>query len=401
MEPEIILALIGVGITILLLAAFSIYQQGRAKREKEEKVADLRIATAAAGDAAPGETPFFIGCFRGNNARYFRVYRDSAELLFLCAGQYFVMIEPDTPRGSDHQHWLFRSLKLAGVTLAIGAVASVMAVLAIARGIAQNVAANPAAAADTFLGVFGIIALIGLVVVILIPSTLWSMNRRAEQLDALPLSGLREEAETHDRSFRASPETVSELTLTLLDQRDRFRPTDEVGCIIAFRHAKSGRWKIETLATRDTRDALDAVQSLWSPEAVTIDEALLKRLAPPGDDAEPEPEFRVPVAEPEPELPRGWGTFSVNGIGTMVCEARGLVEWDSSLEDSDSVLAFCILGIPILPYNAVHSFGWRFDEAPGGGFHYRSIPIRWSWDLVGAAFVRRLGRGRSWPPCAA
>ena len=391
MEPEIVLALIGVGITIVLLAALSVYQQARAKQEKEEKIADLRMATAAAGDAPPGGTPFFIACFRGNNARYFRVYRDRGELLFLYAGPFFAMIDSDTPRGSEHQHWMFRSLKLAGVTLAVGAVGAVMAVLAIARGIAQNVAANPAGAADTFFGVFGIIALIGLVVVILIPISLWSMNRRALQLDALPLSGLREEAETNERSFRAGPDTVSELKLALLDQRQNFRPSEEIGCVMSFRHVKTGRWKIETLATRDTRDALAAIEAVWPPEAVTVDEALTERLAAPAGVAPvPVPAAAVPALEPEPDLPRGWGTYSVSGFGTAVFEARGLVKWDSSLEDCDAILAFCVLAIPIVPYKAIHSYQWEFPDKPGAGFQFRSVPIRWSWGLVGAALAHKL-----------
>src|SRR5262245_32241632 len=86
------------------------------------------------------------------------------------------------------------------------------------------------------------------------------------------------------------------------------------------------------------------------------------------------------------------GTYSVNGCGTAFIEARGLVAWDSNMEDSDGILAFCLLGIPVVPYRTLHSSHWQYVDTQGQLPHweYTWHPIRWSWGLVGAAFVRQL-----------
>jgi hypothetical protein len=90
-------------------------------------------------------------------------------------------------------------------------------------------------------------------------------------------------------------------------------------------------------------------------------------------------------------VPSG-GTYSVNGFGTAFIEARGLVAWDSNMEDSDGILAFCLLGLPVVPYRTLHSSHWQYVDTRGQSPHweYTWHPIRWSWALVGAAFVRQL-----------
>lgn len=73
--------------------------------------------------------------------------------------------------------------------------------------------------------------------------------------------------------------------------------------------------------------------------------------------------------------------FTVNGIGTSICAARGDVAW-SGQADCDSVECLVVLYVPVLPYRTVHSFGWD-------GTQYRAIPIRWSLGLIARAFLRR------------
>lgn len=415
MEPEIVYAAIGIGITLILLVFLSLYQTSRASRLKDEKIQAMRKANLAKDDVAPGETPFFIACFRGNNGRFFRVYPVDNELLFLAAGPFFAMIDADQPRGTDERHWMLRSVKMLAVTVGSGAVAAFMVIAVILRAMARNAGFS----ADIMFLTFGIIAFLAIGLVILVPASLWRITRRAEELDALPQSGLREQAEVDKWSFRATPENVSNLKLALLDQRQNFKPTDEVGCIMSFKHAPTGRWKIETLTTDDTRSAIGAVRRLWGA-AFELDDQLVARLTEPkpvagatGGRADVLPDAVAPP--PTPSLARwlrrvgaGAGakrapavakekvkvsTYSVNGFGTAVFTSRGLIKWDSNMEDGDSVLAVCVMGIPVIPYRAVHTSNWEYAETDRGvpdGFRYRAFPIRWSWGLVAAAFIKQL-----------
>lgn len=411
---EAILAGIGLFIALLLLVFLSLYQQAMKKKSDQAKLKKLDEETSGVADASAGTTPFFIACFRGNNARYFRVYSGVDELLFLYAGQYFVMIDPESPRGTDKQHWLLRSLKMALAALASGAVAAIMVLAIILRAIARNAAQNPNGGGHIITIVMAIIGLLGLLVVIIVPTTLWGITRRCRELDALSLNGLRGQAEIDKRSFRATPDSIKEFKVQLLDQRENFKPSQEVGSIISFKHKPTGRWKIETLTTADTRDAIQAIFAIWDRDQVEIDEKLLARFGEliheavqAGEEAEAVPagleqesvraashaasaEAARKAAEVE-QFKTSGGTHSVNGIGTMVCEGRGDVAWRNDPEDADAILAFCFLGLPIIPYGAVHTANWGYNlpTKGTGQWIYNCFPIRWSWELLVSSYLRR------------
>jgi hypothetical protein len=263
--------LVGIGLAIVMLAGLSIYQTTRAGRLKEAKAQAVREATSGAADAAPGTTPYFIACFRGNNARYFRVYTDDGGLLFLYAGPYFAMIDPDTPRGTDERHWLLRSVRLVAITLAAGAVGAVIAVALILIALAPGGRANPAAATSVMLGMAALLGFLALGAMRLGPWTMWWMTRRGEELDAMSRRELREHAETHELSFGATRDSVSEVKITLLEPDEVWLAKNEIGVKLDFQHAPTGRWKIQTLTTRDTCDAVQVFSTLLDADQIHTD----------------------------------------------------------------------------------------------------------------------------------
>ncbi|MFO0866449.1 MAG: hypothetical protein U0744_17690 [Gemmataceae bacterium] len=277
MDKEMILAAVGIGITLVLLVILSLLQTKRGKKEKADQLLAVQQANLGLDDAAPGSLPYFIACYRGSSARYFRVYSEPAGLLFLYAGPYLVMIDPETPRGADRRHWMLRSLKMLAITLASGAVGALMIVAVIARGISRNVHRNPAAAADVMFGVFLLIALAAIAIVIIVPSVLWRMTKRGAELDAASLSRLRELAETEEWSFRATQANVTDASMTLLNSDQQQFGKDEVGANLKFRHDPSGKWNIETLVSHDTEAALEAMAQQL-PQ-MTIEPEIPERLA--------------------------------------------------------------------------------------------------------------------------
>jgi hypothetical protein len=85
--------------------------------------------------------------------------------------------------------------------------------------------------------------------------------------------------------------------------------------------------------------------------------------------------------------------FTVNGFGTTMCPARGLISWHPGswwsrhgTHDYDGVACLCAFFLPLVPYSTVHVFN---RSAQGMGEQYQQIPIRWSPGLVFAAFARR------------
>lgn len=410
-----ILAAVGVGIAIVLLAVLSVYQQALAKSKKQATVETVRSAIAGAKDVPAGKTPFFIACYLGNNARFFRVYRAPGELLFLYAGPYYAMIDAETPRGNDSRHWALRSMRMVGIALASGGVAALIGIAVISLAIVRNPYGNPVGAVHILLGALGIVGLLAVAVTVATPAIVWWMTKRGAELDAMSLNQLREHAAVHEKSFRAAPENVSELKISPLDPKFGFG--GEIRVALSFKHVPTGRWKIETLTTQDSRDAVGAALALWGRDRVSVDDSLLQRLKSfeqwsaehpmSAEEAVLASSAGVPLTSlkqapvpaelvverhrPKSIPPKTvGGTYSVNGCGTMVCEARGLVAWDSNMEDSDSILAFCIIGIPLVPYASVHTSNWEYASETGGGWRYLVHPIRWSWSLVGVALVRRL-----------
>jgi F0F1-type ATP synthase membrane subunit c/vacuolar-type H+-ATPase subunit K len=275
---ELMLGGAGIGITIVLLVILSLLQKSRLRREGEARLQALESEFESESDSLPGSTPFFVTCYTGGNARFFRVYSGRAELLFVNAGQYFALIDAESVRGTDQRHWLLRSVKLVGIGLAGGAVGAAIGVAAIFRAIARNAGKNPEAAGDITWIVFGIVGMFAMVVVVAVPLTLWQVTRRCRQLDPMSLARLRQEAELESKSFRATPVSVTEFRVALLDQRENLIPSQEIGSTISFKDTVTGRWKLETKATCDTRDALRALRSIWGKERVTVDAKLSDRL---------------------------------------------------------------------------------------------------------------------------
>ncbi|MBY0524908.1 MAG: hypothetical protein K2R98_16000 [Gemmataceae bacterium] len=66
--------------------------------------------------------------------------------------------------------------------------------------------------------------------------------------------------------------------------------------------------------------------------------------------------------------------MTVNGIGTSICPARGFVKWGGEA-DCDSIECFVVAFLPLIPFKAIHTFGWA-------GNQYRAVPIRWSVGLI-------------------
>lgn len=81
---------------------------------------------------------------------------------------------------------------------------------------------------------------------------------------------------------------------------------------------------------------------------------------------------------------------SINGFGTSICAARGLVFWhkmDLLSPDCDAVESLVLLFIPVAPLKAVHAF-----NRSGGGLSetYQAIPLRMEGGLFLTALLRRL-----------
>ncbi|HET6422993.1 MAG TPA: hypothetical protein VFG20_04875 [Planctomycetaceae bacterium] len=402
-QRELVLGGIGIGAAFVLLVVLSLLQTGRMKREGQVRLDKLKDDNRDADDSPPGMTPFFVARYQGGNARFFRVYQAAGELLFVYAGEYFVLIDPESIRGTDQRHWLLRSVKMVFVGLGAVTIGGGVALAAILRGVARNVHKNPEAAGDIVLIVLGCIAFIAAIAVVGIPLTLWGITKRCRALDAMSLGELRGESELHPKSLRATPETVSEVNVKFLDLSAQFFSGTETACSITFKHATRGKWTIDTLTQADTRAAVQALYAEWGRDKVFVDEKLRARLGgivptPPPAAVVAVPSYCKPSVKPWAttdtrnlvEPVRG-DTFSMNGCGTMCIETRGEIDWGDSLEDSDSVLALCFVGIPLVPYGAVHSYGWNYDNSQTGpgGFRAQMIPIRWTADLIATALFRR------------
>jgi hypothetical protein len=273
-DREMILAVVGIGIAVVLLALLAILQKVRQRREGLDRIDQWKEEGGQVADLPPGATPFFVACYRGSSARFFRVYSGPGELLFLHAGQYFAIIDAETARGSDQTHWLLRSVKLIFIALAGGAVAAGIGLAAVLRGVARNAGNNSEGARDILMWVLGIIAFCAVMVVVCVPVLLWQYARRCRQLDALSLSELREQSEVDRQNFRATPATVEELTIARLDSEKDSIAAGQIGCAISFRHGPTGRWKIETFTTRDTKDAIQAILAVWDARLVEIEPSL-------------------------------------------------------------------------------------------------------------------------------
>lgn len=90
--------------------------------------------------------------------------------------------------------------------------------------------------------------------------------------------------------------------------------------------------------------------------------------------------------------------FTLNGCGTSVCPARGLVAWtkgkwySSPAHDYDALECLVFFFLPIIPYRVIHTFDWN-------GNNYRRIPLKWSGAMIFRAFLRRWLLGISYIGC--
>jgi hypothetical protein len=187
--------------------------------------------------------------------------------------------------------------------------------------------------------VFGIIGFLAVMVVVGVPLMLWQVTRRCRQLDPMSLARLRQEAELDPKSFRATPESVSEFHVKLRDQSQNFIASSEIGSLVTFKDAVAGNWKIETNTTGDTQDALQALRSVWGRESVAVDPKLRARLGDreePGDAAPKPGPLRERLAEkfaekvkeldtPSPNLPRsGFPLYMFLGFTAGALLAAGV-----------------------------------------------------------------------------
>jgi hypothetical protein len=275
---ELALAAVGIGMAVLLLLFLQFYKRSRARRAGEERLRIMDSVEGGGKDAPPGTIPFFIASFNGAYARFFRVYCGADELLFVYAGQFFFMIDDDSPRASDQGHWLLRSVKLMFTGLAAVAVLGGFGLAAMFRAVTRSAAENPDGAIDIVMIVFGVIVFCAGIVVIGIPLTLWTITRRCRQLNEMSLDRLRRESELHGKSLRATPDTVKDVKLTLHNSKGDLLPSSQIASMISFKHSSTGYWSIDIRSTRDTRDAIKACVAVWGQEHVQIDQKLLDRL---------------------------------------------------------------------------------------------------------------------------
>jgi hypothetical protein len=267
MDDELILALVGIGFAIVALGVLAVVQQNRIKREKQKKAEAVK--TTGSDDAEPG--PYFIAQYRGSKARFFRGYQDEDALLFLYAGPFMVIVGAETARGTDQRGWVAQSAKLLLGGLAVGAVVAIAIIVIIGKNVAANANNNPEAAGSIMYGVIGLIGLLAVVFAVAIPGVVWRITRRAAELNAMSLGKLRRKAESEDWSFRASPANVTNVKFAVLDL-DR---NDGSSCAtLSFRHKPTGKWKIETTTTRDTRDAITAFREVFGNEAIEVEAGL-------------------------------------------------------------------------------------------------------------------------------
>ncbi len=99
---EMVSALVGIVLIVVLVGAVVIAKDARRKVQHREQIAAARLKGEELTDAPAGASKFFIATYLGNSARYFRVYRDGDSLLlFVYGGSQFVLIRPETVRGTD------------------------------------------------------------------------------------------------------------------------------------------------------------------------------------------------------------------------------------------------------------------------------------------------------------
>lgn len=256
MDTELILAIVGIVFAVVAFGALSVARQARLNREKREKVAEAETASATAAPLGR----FFVACYRGRKARFYRVYPDEDAFLFIDAGPFLVLIDADTVRGS--RHWTARAGKLLVAGLAAGAAAGGLAVFLAGRGGGDG---------SALYAVLGLAALLTVGFAVALPAAVWRIALRGVELNALSPDGLRAEADA-EPSFRADHGTLFDIAFAPLDGGG------EVGATLTFRHKPTGKWTIETTTTRDTRAALDAFYDAFGDEIMRIDEGLRERL---------------------------------------------------------------------------------------------------------------------------
>lgn len=258
METELILAIVGVAFAVVALGALAVVQQARVKREKQKK----REQAPAAGHATGAPLkPFFVARYRGNKARFFRVYPDRDDFLFVHAGPFVIGIDAETVRGADRRHRVVRAATLSAIGLAIGIAVAAAIIFVVGRE----------ATGSVLYGTICLGALLAVGCAVALPVVVWRVARRGDELDALSPDALRAEAET-ELSFRAGHDSISAVKFALLEAGG-----DEVGATVTFRHKPTGTWTVETTTTADTRAALDEFYDALG-DFVTIEEALRERL---------------------------------------------------------------------------------------------------------------------------
>ena len=267
------LAIAGIVFAIVAFGGLSIYQTLRQKRQAREKLEVMRRAAAGAVDAPPGSTPFFVARFMGNKPRFFRVYGDQDSLLFLHTGPCYAIFDAEIARGSNRSHWILQAGNVVVAGLAAGTVMALFALGMVGKAVFRNAGKNPEAAVDIMSIMFGIIAFMAVMFLLLAPGIVWRIVQRGRELSALPLSGLREQSETHPLSFRATPNNLSEIAIMPLDLDN-----GHICAKLTFRHTPTGKWKIETTKSQDTLAAIEEFERVFGRAIVDVDYSLRQRL---------------------------------------------------------------------------------------------------------------------------
>ena len=263
-EASLIMAAVGLGIGFLALVGFAIRGSMQEKRKAAAARAEAERRKAARATRPAGPRPkFFLTRSCGNKFGLYRVYPHGGALTFLRVGPWTPLVSVETARGTDPRHWVAQSAAALAAGAAAGLAIAVAVGAVAARHLLLGAQKNPTGAADI---AFGLVALAGLLAVayaVPVPLNVRRLTRRAKELDELPADELAIEAEGNPDDFRATAANVSAV---------RFEAGGETDVVarLRFKHAPTGKWKMELTTAADARDAIAAFRRLVGPDAVAV-----------------------------------------------------------------------------------------------------------------------------------
>jgi hypothetical protein len=106
-------------------------------------------------------------------------------------------------------------------------------------------------------------------------TTVRQITKRVAHLDELTEQGLREEATSDKRNFRAAASDLSDVRIDPLTKSGVLgAPESGPAARQSFIHAPTGRWKMNLVTARDTKAAVRAFRQLLGRERVAVNVSL-------------------------------------------------------------------------------------------------------------------------------